>query len=71
MNDGNKAGLLKVDAFHAVSLGIAKNWAAGSLSILQTLVQGSSIEERLATVTADYLEYCKDTSLKEFCGACM
>ena len=63
--EGRKASFLKVDAFHTVSLGIAKNFAAGALALLQALVRGSSIEERLKIITSDYLEFCKEARPQE------
>ena len=61
--EGNTPALLKIDAFHAVSLGVGKNFAAGGLSIVQALCPGNSIEQRLVTLSADYLEFCKDPLL--------
>ena len=56
-----KAEFFKVDAFHTVSLGVGKNFPAGALALLQNLFRGNNIKDRLASMTMDYLEYCKDT----------
>ena len=55
-----KASFHKIDAFHTVSLGIGKAFAASSLSILQTLCDGTSIDARFWHLTEMFLEYCKD-----------
>ena len=56
---GLKASFHKVDPFHTVTLGVGKNFAAGALSLLQELCYGSNIDDRLAELTVEYLEYCK------------
>ncbi|CAE7265247.1 unnamed protein product [Symbiodinium natans] len=54
-----KAAFFKIDAFHTINLGVAKVFGASSLVYLSALCHGSSIEDRLADLTAYYLEYCK------------
>ena len=51
----------KIDLFHTITLGVGKSFASSSLSILQELCEGSSIEERLKDMTASYLEFCKES----------
>ena len=57
---GRAAEFFKIDVFHTVSLGVGKNWTAGGLSLISTLCPGDTIDERLKSLSSDYLEYCKD-----------
>ena len=54
----------KIDLFHTISLGIGKPFAASAVSILQELMAGGSIEQRLKEFTSMYLEYCRDFGLQ-------
>lgn len=50
----------KVDLFHTITLGMGKSYAASSLAMLQEVLPGSSIDERMGEMSALYIEYCKD-----------
>ena len=63
MHEESKASFYKPDVFHTVTLGIGKTFAASSLAYLQELYEGTSIEARFESLTADYLEFCKDLRL--------
>ena len=56
-----KADFHKIDLFHTVSLGIGKQFAASSLSILQSICNGSSVEKRLQSLSSVFIEYCKES----------
>ena len=56
-----KADFHKIDLFHTVSLGIGKQFAASSLSILQSVCGGSSVEKRLQSLSSSFIEFCRDS----------
>ena len=60
----------KIDLFHTISLGIGKPFAASAICILQELLAGGSIEQRLKDFTSMYLEYCRDFGL-QCCWICI
>lgn len=54
------ASFHKIDLFHTISLGVGKSFSASAICVLQVLVPGSSIDERLGNVSSSYIEFCKD-----------
>lgn len=58
--ENRKASFHKIDVFHTVSLGIGKSFAASSLTLLQSLCDGTSIETRFRSLSEMFIEYCKD-----------
>ena len=61
---GKKEDFHKIDLFHTISLGMAKSFAASAISIVQELLAGSSIEQRMKEISSMYIEYCKDIRLQ-------
>lgn len=57
----------KIDLFHTITLGVGKSYAASSLTLLQELCRGSSIEERMREISAQFIEYCKDSCSTRQC----
>ena len=60
MCEDDKPSFHKIDLFHTVTLGVGKSYAASCFTILQELMQGTSVEERLKELTSLYLEFCRD-----------
>ena len=56
----NKPSFHKIDLFHTVSLGVGKTFAASSFAIVQSLLDGGSVANRLKELTSLYLEFCRD-----------
>jgi len=63
MCEADKTLFHKIDLFLTVTLGVGKSYAASCLTILQELMPGSSIEERLRELSSLFLEYCRDPEL--------
>ena len=65
MHDPNqKEDFHKIDLFHTISLGMGKGFAASAVSILQEILPGSSIEQRMKEFSGMFLEYCRDSGLQ-------
>jgi hypothetical protein len=65
MHDPNqKEDFHKIDLFHTISLGMGKGFAASAVSILQEILPGSSIEQRMKEFSGMFLEYCRDSRLQ-------
>lgn len=65
MHDPNKKEWFhKIDLFHTISLGIGKTFAASSLTIVQDLLEGNSIEQRMKELSGMFIEFCKDLRLR-------
>lgn len=54
-----KSRFHKFDAWHCLHLGVGKAWVASSMMLLQPLVDGSSIEKRIATMSSEYRSWCR------------
>ena len=62
-----KENFHKIDLFHTISLGMGKGFAASAVSILQEILPGSSIDQRMKEFTGMFLEYCRDFGL-QYCS---
>lgn len=61
---GRKGFFHKIDLFHTISLGIGKGFVASCISVIQAMVPGSSIEQRLKEISCQYISFCKDIWLQ-------
>ena len=43
-----------------ISLGVGKSFAASAVTILQEILEGTSIEQRVKEISSMYIEYCKE-----------
>ena len=63
MCEADKTLFHKIDLFHTVTLGVGKSYVSSCLTILQELMPGTSVEERLRELSSLFLEYCRDPEL--------
>lgn len=49
------------DPWHSFHLGIGKSYAASGMLVLQELLEGSSIDERISVLSSAYRDYCRRT----------
>ena len=59
-NPNQKEDFHKIDLFHTISLGVGKSFAASAVTILQEILEGTSIEQRVKEISSMYIEYCKE-----------
>ena len=65
LHAGKESFFYRLDIWHNFHCGLARIWLASSFVVLFNLavVAGSSVEQRLASLTADYKAFCKQHRL--------
>lgn len=58
-----KARFHKFDLWHGFHLGIGKTWTAAGLLMAQEFVEGGTADERFRSLTALYLQFCREQKL--------
>ena len=66
MVDGSpngKSRFFKIDTWHNLHLGIGKSWIASCILLLQAILPGGRLEERMATLSDKYSAFCREKKL--------
>ena len=48
------------DIWHSIHLGIGKSWVSSGIMLLQAIIPGGSVDDRIAEIGRGYRLYCKE-----------
>lgn len=63
-----KARFHKYDLWHCFHLGAGKHFLGSGLMLLQVVVPGPNIDQRFATISAAYAEFCRRNGITRIIG---